>query len=41
MTKVMAWDFEVNDHPIVIMKLLPVTPKSVAELLARTGPSAA
>ena len=42
LAKVVAWDFEVSDEdPMVIMDLLPVTPKSVAEALARTGSPAA
>jgi hypothetical protein len=40
--KVVAWDFEVSDvDPIVVLDLMPVTPKSVAEALARTGSPAA
>ena len=35
LAKVVAWDFEVSDEdPMVIMDLLLVTPKSVAEALA-------
>lgn len=42
LAKVVAWDFEVSDEdPMVIMDLLSVTPKSVAEALARTGSPAA
>lgn len=40
--KVLAWDFEVSDtDPIVVLDLLPVTPSSVAEALARASSSAA
>jgi hypothetical protein len=40
--KVVAWDFEVSDaDPIVVLDLLPVTPKSVADALARTKAPAA
>lgn len=40
--KVVAWDFEVSDQdPIVVLDLLPVTPKSVADALARSGSPAA
>ncbi len=36
LAKVVAWDFEVSDEdPIVVLDLLPVTPKSVADALAR------
>lgn len=42
LAKVVAWDFEVSDEdPMVIMDLLSVTPKSVADALARTGSPAA
>jgi hypothetical protein len=42
LAKVVAWDFEVSDvDPIVVLDLMPVTPKSVAEALARTGSPAA
>lgn len=38
LAKVVAWDFEViGTDPIVVLDLLPVSPKSVAEALARTG----
>jgi hypothetical protein len=36
LARVVAWDFEVSDEdPMVTMELRPVTPKAVAELLAR------
>ena len=39
LAKVVAWDFEVSDaDPIVVLDLLPVTPKSVADALARSNP---
>jgi hypothetical protein len=42
LAKVVAWDFEVSDTgPIVVLDLLPVTPKSVADALARTKAAAA
>jgi hypothetical protein len=42
LAKVVAWAFEVSEEdPIVVLDLLPVTPKSVAEALARAGSSAA
>ena len=42
LAKVVAWDFEVSDEdPIVVLDLLPVTPKSVADALARTKSPAA
>jgi hypothetical protein len=42
LAKVVAWDFEVSGtDPIVVLDLLPVTPKSVADALARTGSPAA
>ncbi len=42
LAKVVAWDFEVSDtDPIVVLDLLPVTPKSVADALARTKAPAA
>jgi hypothetical protein len=42
LAKVVAWDFEVSEEdPIVVLDLLPVTPKSFAEALARAGSSAA
>ena len=42
LAKVVAWDFEVSDtDPIVVLDLLPVTPKSVADALARAGSPAA
>jgi hypothetical protein len=42
LAKVVAWDFDVNDEdPIVVLDLLPVTPSSVADALARTGSPAA
>jgi len=42
LAKVVAWDFEVSDtDPIVVLDLLPVTPKSVADALARAGSAAA
>lgn len=38
LAKVVAWDFEVSDEdPMVIMELLPVTPREVAKALARSG----
>lgn len=38
LAKVIAWDFEVSStDPIVVLDLLPVTPKAVADALARTG----
>ena len=38
LAKVVAWDFEVSDtDPIVVLDLLPVTPKSVADALAVPG----
>ena len=37
LAKVVAWDFEVSDEdPIVVLDLLPVTPKSVSDALARS-----
>jgi hypothetical protein len=42
LAKVVAWDFEVSDtDPIVVLDLLPVTPKSVADALARSKSPAA
>jgi hypothetical protein len=42
LAKVVAWDFEVSDEdPIVVLDLLPVTPKSVEDALARSRTSAA
>jgi hypothetical protein len=42
LAKVVAWDFEVSDEdPIVVLDLLPVTPKSVADALARSKSAAA
>jgi hypothetical protein len=42
LAKVVAWDFEVSDDdPIVVLDLFPVTPKSVADALARTRASVA
>ena len=42
LAKVVAWAFEVSEEdPIVVLDLLPVTPKSFAEALARAGSSAA
>jgi hypothetical protein len=41
LAKVIAWDFEVSDDdPIVTLELLPVTPGSVAQALARSRPPA-
>jgi len=38
LAKVVAWDFEVsNTDPIVVLDLLPVTRKSVADALTRFG----
>ena len=38
LAKVVAWDFEVSDEdPMVIMELLPVTPREVAKALARSA----
>ncbi|MCL2395161.1 MAG: hypothetical protein FWD59_09445 [Micrococcales bacterium] len=38
LAKVIAWDFEVSGtDPIVVLDLLPVTPKAVADALARAG----
>lgn len=38
LAKVVAWDFEVSDEdPIVVLDLLPVTPREVADALARSG----
>ena len=38
LAKVVAWDFEVSGtDPIVVLDLLPVTPRSVADALARAG----
>ena len=38
LAKVVAWDFEVSDEdPMVVMELLPVTPRDVARALARSG----
>jgi hypothetical protein len=38
LARVVAWDFEVSDQdPMVIMELLPVTPREVARALARSG----
>ena len=42
LAKVVAWDFEVSDtDPIVVLDLLPITPKSVADALSRAGSPAA
>lgn len=42
LAKVVAWDFEVSDDdPIVVLDLFPVTPKSVADALARAKAPAA
>ena len=42
LAKVVAWDFEVSDDdPIVTLELLPVTPDSVEQALARNRPPAA
>jgi hypothetical protein len=42
LAKVVAWDFEVSaEDPIVVLDLLPVTPKSVADALARSKTPAA
>ena len=42
LAKVVAWDFAVSDtDPIVVLDLLPVTPKSVVDALARSGSPAA
>ncbi len=42
LAKVVAWEFEVSDSdPIVVLDLLPVTPRSVADALARAGSPAA
>jgi len=42
LAKVIAWDFEVSDEdPIVTLELLPVTPESVEQALARNRPPAA
>jgi hypothetical protein len=42
LAKVVAWDFEVSGtDPIVVLDLLPVTPRSVADALARAGSPAA
>jgi len=41
LAKVVAWDFEVSDEdPIVTLELLPVTPDSVEQALARSRPPA-
>jgi hypothetical protein len=42
LAKVVAWDFEVSDDdPIVVLDLLPVTPESAAQALARAGTAVA
>jgi hypothetical protein len=42
LAKVVAWDFEVSDEdPIVVLELVPLTPKAIEEALARTRTSAA
>lgn len=42
LAKVIAWDFEVSpEDPIVTLELLPVTPESVEQALARNRPPAA
>lgn len=40
LAKVVAWDFEVNDDdPIVVLDLMPLTPQSVEQALARSRAS--
>ena len=42
LAKVVAWDFEASDDdPMVVLDLVPLTPRAVEQALARTRTSAA